>query len=662
MRTTVSTLAERSKLSRVLIVEDHPSQLRTLTCLLETEGIETIGVPTGTEALAVLDREEVGIVVVDLRLPDRTGTALLEELKARSGMARIIIHTGYGSFATAKDAVNLGAFAYIEKGEDPQELVRHVQRAREANLARYTESLEAAVAQRTAELERRYEELRNLHELVSRLNAAGWVGEVYEAALDVFTRTLSPDRASILLLDSDGVLRFKAWRGLSAEYRRAVESLSSWKSETTDAQPLLVSDAAENTSLEPYRSAILKEGIQSLASIPLLAQGRLIGRCTLYSNVPRRFTSEEVRLAQTIAAQVAFAVIRKQAEEALSERERAMRTLVTSLPGVVYRCLNDPDWTLEYISDQVRELVGYTPEEFLSSRVTWTRLMHPDDVGRVWDEVQAAVAQARPFQLEYRVRARDGRELSVWEQGQAVMNPDSSVAAREGFIMDITARKKVEEAARRSYEERERISHDLHDGILQSLYAVGLGLEATKRDVEPASRAVLHRLDSAILQLNALLLEVRGFIVRMTTPGGATLDLDQAIHSLTEAFAAAGTGDITVQLDPCVAASFPAEQGAHVMNIVKEALSNSVRHARAAHRSVTLGRFRGEIRLEIRDDGTGFHVNRRRGASGMGLTTMLVRAKKLGGRLSIISRPGKGTRVVLSLPPCLLPDSSDVLR
>lgn len=473
---------ERARLSRVLIVEDHPSQLRTLTGLLEAEGIETIGVPTGTEALAVLDREEVGIVVVDLRLPDRNGTALLEELRARSGMARIIIHTGYGSFATAKDAVNLGAFAYIEKGEDPQELIRHVHRAREANLTRYAESLEAAVRQRTAELERRYEELRNLHKLVSRLNAAVSVDEVYEAALDAFRRTLAPDRASILLFDPDGVLRFKAWRSLSDEYRQAVEDHFPWKPETparataggADAQPIIVPDIAEDVSIEPYRPAILKEGIRALAFIPLLAQGRLIGNCTLYGDAPRCFTREEVRLAQTIAAHVAFAVTRKQAEEALSERERAMRTLVTSLPGVVYRCLNDPNWTLKYISDQVRDLVGYGPEEFLSSRVTWAQLIHPDDVGRVWDEVQAAVAQARPFQLEYRIRSHDGRELLVWERGQAVMNPDSSVTALEGFIMDITERKQVEQALKSLVEGTSSVTGEAFFPVLAQCLASAL--------------------------------------------------------------------------------------------------------------------------------------------------------------------------------------------
>ncbi len=515
--------AERTRLSRVLVVEDHPAQLRTLTGLLEEEGFETIGVSTGTDALVALEREEAGIVIVDLRLPDHDGTALLEQLRAGSETRRIIIHTGYGSFTTAKDALNLGVFAYIEKGGDPQELIRHVHRARETNLTRYAESLEDAVTQRTAELEHRYNELRNLHDLVSRLNSADSLSGIYEAAMDALSRTLRSDRTSILLLDPDKVMRFKAWRGLSDQYRQATERHAPWKPQTDGAQPILVCDAAEDERLEPYRYTVLKEGVRALAVIPLIAQGQVIGNLMLYDNGPRRLTGEDVRLAQTIAGHVALAVMRKQAEEAL----------------------------------------------------------------------------------------------------------------------------------RRSYEERDRISQDLHDGILQSLYAIGLGLEATKRDVKPASRATAQRLDGSIVQLNALVQEVRGFVTHMMAPAEEVRGFVQAIQALTGLFAATGAGEIAVQLDPSVAASFSAEHGVHLVNVVKEALSNSVRHARAVHRSVTLGRSRGGIRLEIRDDGVGFRVSQQKG-DGMGLSTMRARAKKLGGRLSVLSRPGRGTRVVLNLPPAPL--------
>ncbi|MDF0676168.1 MAG: PAS domain S-box protein [Nitrospira sp.] len=233
--------------------------------------------------------------------------------------------------------------------------------------------------------------------------------------------------------------------------------------------------------------------------------------------------------------------------------------------------------------------------------------------------------------------------LRIGDQGLSIMAVFAARAAAE------LERKQAEETLRRSYEERERISHDLHDGILQSLYAIGLGLEAMKRRVKPATRVLLEQLDDSIMQLNALVREVRGFITHMTMPAEDTWDITQTLQALRGAFAATEAGDIAIQVEPAVAASFSSEQSAHLVKFVREALSNSMRHAHAARRSVTLGRSRKGIRLEIRDDGVGFRVSQRRGV-GMGLSTMQARAKKLGGRLSIISRPGRGTRVALDLP------------
>jgi PAS domain S-box-containing protein len=634
----------------VLVVEDHPHQLRTLTELLEAEGIEAIGVSTGTEALAALEREEVGIVVVDLHLPDRNGTALLEQLRAKSETTRIIIHTGNGSFTTAKDAVNLGAFAYIEKGEDPQELIRHVHRAREANLARYATSLEAAVAQRTTELTRQLVQLETLHDLVSRLNSAESLDEIYGVAMEALGRTLQPDRASILLFDPDGVMRFKAWRGLSDSYRQAVEGHSPWKPDTTDAQLILISDAAEDARMGPYRSTFLKEGIRALAFIPLLAQERVIGKFMVYYDRPHPFGDEEVRLAETIAAHVAFAVMRKQAEDGL----QAERRLFFAGPSVAFKWRAQEGWPVEYVSPNVKQQFGYAPEEFTSGRLPYARIVHPGDLDRVATEMMAH-SQARVpfFEQEYRIAHADGQYRWLYSFTVVARDPRGTSMHYHGYIQDITERKRAEEALRRSYEEREWISQDLHDGVLQSIYAIGLGLEAMKRDIDSASPAMVHRLDDVIGQLNALIQEVRSFITREPVPGGEVQDPMRSLQSVIGSFTAMGAGEIAVQLDPSVAASFSVEQHAHLVHIVKEALSNSVRHAHAAHRSVTLGRSRDGIRLEILDDGVGFRVNQHR-ETGMGLSTMRARAKKLGGCLSVISRPGRGTRVILTLPPLVL--------
>jgi len=146
--------------SRLLIVEDDEAQLRTLTAIMRAEGFEVAGCSTASEALKNLERGGFAVAVVDLQLPDLPEEQLLTRLRAVTDDVRVIINTGYGSYESARDAVNLGAFAYVEKAGDPGEIVRHVHRAFHARLRRYAEDLESAVAERTRELREANETLR----------------------------------------------------------------------------------------------------------------------------------------------------------------------------------------------------------------------------------------------------------------------------------------------------------------------------------------------------------------------------------------------------------------------------------------------------------------------------------------------------------------------
>ncbi len=135
---------------------------------------------------------------------------------------------------------------------------------------------------------------------------------------------------------------------------------------------------------------------------------------------------------------------RKHAEMALQESERRMATLVSSLPGMAYRCCNDRKWTKEFVSRGVEQLTGYSPDDFLSGRIDWTQLQHPDDIEWTWQAVQQAIAARRPFELEFRIRHRDGSWRWVWERGEAVYDDDGKVVALEGFVTDVSERKRAE--------------------------------------------------------------------------------------------------------------------------------------------------------------------------------------------------------------------------
>jgi PAS domain S-box-containing protein len=136
----------------------------------------------------------------------------------------------------------------------------------------------------------------------------------------------------------------------------------------------------------------------------------------------------------------------RRAEAAARERERFLSTLLANLPGMVYRCANDPKWTMAFVSG-CEPLTGYPVEDMLDNRrVYFTDLMHPDDAGRVWDEVQAALAKRGPYILKFRIRTAAGEEKWVREQGRGVYSAEGELLALEGFIIDITERVRAEEA------------------------------------------------------------------------------------------------------------------------------------------------------------------------------------------------------------------------
>ncbi|HEU4684477.1 MAG TPA: PAS domain S-box protein [Nitrospira sp.] len=232
------------------------------------------------------------------------------------------------------------------------------------------------------------------------------------------------------------------------------------------------------------------------------------------------------------------------------------------------------------------------------------------------------------------------------EQGRAVMVLGAST--------DITERKRVEEALRQrerdlrtALEERERISQDLHDGILQSLYAIGLGLE-TCRPYIKKRRKVLASVDQAVDQLNAVMREVRAFITGLETDLWHEQDLSTAIRTMVQALAQPRETRCRVSIDPHVSQTLTPEQGIHLFSIIKEAMSNSLRHAKAKQTTVSLRRVRDGVRLTISDNGVGFVPGRVSG-TGHGLANMASRAAKVGAKFAIFSKPKHGTRVVLDL-------------
>jgi PAS domain S-box-containing protein len=179
-----------------------------------------------------------------------------------------------------------------------------------------------------AALARRADEQAALYEFTDRLFRATSRNEVYDAALDAIVRALGCDRASILVFDDLGVMRFVTWRGLSDVYRKAVEGHSPWTRDTRDPQPITIDDinAAElDTSL---KATVKAEGIGGLAFIPLTARGELVGKFMAYYPGPHVFTDTDLNIAVTIARQLGFGLERLVAEEQRRKAEEIKELLL----------------------------------------------------------------------------------------------------------------------------------------------------------------------------------------------------------------------------------------------------------------------------------------------------------------------------------------------
>ena len=165
-------------------------------------------------------------------------------------------------------------------------------------------------------LEQRMEEQAALYEFTDRLFRVQGVADIYEAGLDAIIRALGCDRASILMFDAAGVMKFVAARGLSEGYKAAVEGHSPWNRETRDAEAIVMADVAAAEVDPALKATIRQEGIAALAFIPLTAKGTLAGKFMAYYRRPHEFTANDIELAVTIARQLGFSIERLRADEA----------------------------------------------------------------------------------------------------------------------------------------------------------------------------------------------------------------------------------------------------------------------------------------------------------------------------------------------------------
>jgi PAS domain S-box-containing protein len=332
----------------------------------------------------------------------------------------------------------------------------------QAELLQYRHHLEELVAARTEQLSTANQRLQN--EIIERQN----IEQALRSERNLVEAVLDTVGALVVMLDREGrIIRFNAaceritgysfdeiqrqpfWdllllpeeiERVKGVFDRLMagnfpnQSENYWK--TKDGSRLI---AWSNTALLDADGSVeyvIATGIDITERVT--AENAL---CQAHDELEQRVqerTAELQKANQALADEVAE---RQRAEKALHNNERRLSTLLSNLPGMVYRSHSEPGWSLEFVSEGSLGLVGISPYELLGrSKATFADMIDADDRQIVVDQVEEALREKLPYTLTYRIRTANGELKWVWEQGRAVYDDDGAPLALEGFVTDVTDR------------------------------------------------------------------------------------------------------------------------------------------------------------------------------------------------------------------------------
>ena len=343
---------------------------------------------------------------------------------------------------------------------------------------------------------------------------------------------------------------------------------------------------------------------------------------------------------------------RKRTEASLRQSEERYRSLVDNAPIGIF--VNE-NGRFAYVNREMQRILKATNVYQLIGEPVLERIA-PEFHTVVKDRIRELMENRQPVpSLDEQYVRLDGSRVDV--AVTAIPSSFDGTPVMQVLVLDIAERKRMEEALRQrerdlrvAVEERERISQDLHDGILQSLFAVGLTLETAKSMMSPRNRKTLGpSIDQVIDQLNRVMHEIRNFISGLGSDLLKGKDLPTALRHMLQSLSQDHATRVRLAVEDRAAKALSAEQALHLLLVSQEAVSNCIRHGRAQEATVSLKMLKQGIRLSIRDNGGGFNPDTAKG-TGQGLHNMAARAQKIGGRFTVFSKINKGTRVVFDLP------------
>lgn len=211
-------------------------------------------------------------------------------------------------------------------------------------------------------------------------------------------------------------------------------------------QPVFINNYISNSHSSKKGIPMGHVPITRMMAVPVIEKGHVVAVISIANKNDDYITDDALGITSLLNKMVE---IKKwqEADEALQRSKRELATLMNNLPGMVYSCLNDQNWTMQFVSEGVLTLTGYLPDDLIGNKtITYEEIILPEDRAMVWTTIQAALETNASYDLEYRITEKSGFIRYVWERGQGIFNDNGDLLNLEGFITDITARKLAEQA------------------------------------------------------------------------------------------------------------------------------------------------------------------------------------------------------------------------
>ncbi|PKL60201.1 MAG: hypothetical protein CVV33_03890 [Methanomicrobiales archaeon HGW-Methanomicrobiales-4] len=419
-------------MTKVLLVDDEPVLLDLERQILEKKfGFSIEMVESGEEALKRLRTSHFDAIISDYSMPGMDGLSLLRKIREEDKQIPFVLFTVREREEIAIEALNSGANFYVQKEDSP-----HIAFAELAH--KVTTAVELVRAEKNLRIQR---------DLAIACANSKNITQIFTFCVTAARNVSRFDAVAIYLIDEKEHLSLAFSEGFSEAYPgHQIQA---------HVIPLFFSllrgydHSFRDEATIHLNSGILEteEKIRSDAVISLFHHSRSIGLIHLASHTDEKtLTSPLQQSLQGIIVQIAEYISDRIAEDALWESERKLKTLITNLPGMVYKCAFDEERTMELVSDGSIALTGYSPFELVDNKnPTYTSLIHPDDRTRMMEVIQRAVTRHVQYRLTYRIFTSSMKFKWVWEQGAGVYNSSGDVIGLEGFILDVTRQKTLDD-------------------------------------------------------------------------------------------------------------------------------------------------------------------------------------------------------------------------